>query len=330
MLSRHFLRAKALQSIYACQVAGIDNTLLAEKNFAYNISRINELGALQLASLREVVAAGRQVIEDGLHKYLPSEEDLHPSYRVVDNMFLTRLFDNYDYRQQSSRYTFPWAENTDVMRKIYTGFRTTKVYQAFITTEEGSFATDQRLALDFFKYIINDESFRDLFNERSLLWEDDFDQVAQYNYALLKGFTEETLNEAAPMATMSDERDERDMEAYNFARKMVINTTQNIKSNEALICKYLNNWEFERVPLMDILLINMAITEFTECPSIPERVTVDEYIELSKEFSTDKSKIFINGILDKLIIVLRSAGRINKSGRGLYIPNLDDEESTEN
>ena len=324
MLSRHFLRAKALQAIYSYKTSGITDPVSAGKSFDYNIGRLNELGALQLAALREVVAAGRQVIADGLRKHLPSAEDLHPSYRVVDSPFLTRLFANFDYRQQTEQYTFPWNENADVMRKIYIGFKETDKYRNFIVSEEGDFSTEQRMVCDLFKFIINEEHFRELFSERSLLWEDDFDQVAQYNYAMIKGVSDADFDEAMRLPMMNDQREERDVEAYGFARQLVLETCKNLETNEQLIRKYLQNWEFERVAVMDVLLINMAITEFTCCPSIPERVTVDEYIELSKEFSTDKSKIFVNGILDKLMLELRAAGKIKKSGRGLYNPDEDE------
>ena len=86
----------------------------------------------------------------------------------------------------------------------------------------------------------------------------------------------------------------------------------------------LQGWEFERVALMDILLIDMAVAEFIACPSIPEKVTIDEYIELSKEFSSERSKLFINGILDKLVLELRSQGKIKKSGRGLLNENSEE------
>jgi N utilization substance protein B len=120
-----------------------------------------------------------------------------------------------------------------------------------------------------------------------------------------------------------DSRNEKDENAYSFARNLAVETFKHIDDVEPMIRKHLQNWDFDRVALMDILLINMAVTEFTSCPSIPERVTVDEYIELSKEFSTEKSKLFINGILDKILIELRVAGRINKDERGLYDPDID-------
>ena len=148
-----------------------------------------------------------------------------------------------------------------------------------------------------------------------------------YNVVLNVVDVEENTNEASPCPQIYDSRNEKDANDFKFARKLTIDTYNHIDDVESMIKKHLQNWDFDRVALMDVLLINMAVTEFTCCPSIPERVTVDEYIELSKEFSTERSKLFINGILDKFIIELRSAGRINKSGRGLIDPTMLEEES---
>ena len=128
---------------------------------------------------------------------------------------------------------------------------------------------------------------------------------------------DESFDQASLLPLVCDPRDEADAEAYDFARLLLINTIRHRDEVEELIRKNLQGWEFDRVPGMDILLINMAVAEFTECPSIPERVTVDEYIELSKEFSSERSRLFINGILGKFIIILRSEGRIRKTGRGI-------------
>ena len=171
--------------------------------------------------------------------------------------------------------------------------------------------------------LLNDSTLRDIIFERDLLWEDDFDQVAQYVYMMMKELDEENTNEATPCPLVYDKRNEKDRNDYNFARELVATTYANIDNVEPMIRKHLQNWELERVAVMDILLINMAVAEFTSCPSIPERVTVDEYIELSKEFSTEKSKLFINGILDKLLIELRVAGKVVKNERGMYDPAID-------
>ena len=315
-----------LQTIYAQLSAGESNITAARKSLDHNLNRLNELAALQLAALREVVKAGRLVIAEGLNKHLPTQEDLNPSYAIVDNPFLTALLQNFDYQQQTEKYQFPWELHDDVMRKMYLSFRKGPKFSEYLAIDEPTGDDHQRMVLNLFKHIINTEDFRDLFFDRSLLWEDDFDQIAQHNYAILKALDPFLLDASTPLRTMVDERDESDMEALRFAHQLLAEALSHVPENEKLIRNHLKNWDFDRVALMDIIIINMGIAELTACPSIPERVTVDECIELSKEFSSDKSKIFVNGIIDKIILDLRSAGRINKSGRGLYIPGLDDEE----
>ena len=145
---------------------------------------------------------------------------------------------------------------------------------------------------------------------------------AGYRYAYFHGydtavqFDGDGQHDAAYLSKLLEviEKDEADMD---FARKLLRDTIATREEAEELIRTHLQGWEFERVSPMDILLINMAVAELTGCPTIPEKVTVDEYIELSKEFSSDRSRLFINGILDKLILELRSRGRIAKTGRGL-------------
>ena len=134
---------------------------------------------------------------------------------------------------------------------------------------------------------------------------------------MLKTLNEDNFDEAMIWPVMYDKREEKDEADMNFARQLLRDTVATREEAEDLIKSHLQGWEFERVSKMDILLINMAVAEFTSCPSIPEKVTVDEYIELSKEFSSERSRLFINGILDKIVVELRSKGRINKSGRGL-------------
>ena len=172
---------------------------------------------------------------------------------------------------------------------------------------------------------MNHEPLRDNLVSKSLLWEDDFDQIAQYNFMMLKTLNEE-LDESTLIPLMHDDRLEKDVEAYEFSRQLLLATLRHTDEVENMIRSHLKGWEFERVAHMDVLLLNMAVAELTSFPSIPERVTVDEYIELSKEFSTERSKLFINGILDKFIIELRSAGRINKTGRGLIDPSFNPDE----
>ena len=321
MLSRHFLRSKVLQAVYASQIDPVDITI-AERNFKHHINRLNHLGTIQVAALVHFVETASQIMDDAQHKYLPTEEERNPNRRLANNLFVNRLADNYDLRHHIEESKVNWGrvEYDEAFRHAYLDIVKMDEYRSHLATQQ-TFEADQQFALKIFKYLVNLEPLRDLIQSQSLLWEDDFDQIAQYNFMMLKAL-DSTLDEASPIPLMHDERYEKDVDAFEFAHRLLLVTLRHTDEVEALIRKNLRGWDFDRVAFMDVLLLNMAVAELTEFPSIPEGVTVDEYIELSKEFSTERSRLFINGIIDKFIIELRSAGRINKTGRGLIDPSL--------
>lgn len=324
MLSRHFLRAKALQTIYAGVTAKSTSEDELLKMFDYNVSRLNDLGLLQLSTLPQLTFTAERVYENETQKFNPNPTELELLHRWAQNPFVDRLSQGFEYRNIVNRMKIDWSNHFDVFRKVLNVFKSSRQYLDFIAISKPTFDDERAIAVNAFKYLMNDDTLREIIFDRDLLWEDDFDQIAQYNLMLLKEQTEEMMDEAMRCPQVYEPRNEKDSNDFNFARQLIIDTFRNLDDNEQLIRKHLQNWDLERVAQMDILLINMAVTEFTCCPSIPERVTVDEYIELSKEFSTEKSKLFINGILDKMLIELRVAGKIQKDERGMYDPTLED------
>lgn len=320
MLSRHFLRSKVLQAVYACQVDPVAESTI-RFNFQKTLLRLNDLGVWQLSTLLEFQHAAELFLEEAAQKFKPTQEDLNPSQRLPNNRLLAVLNDNFAYRKQCDRLKINWSDAQDVFRRLFVTVRGSQVYRDYVNSDD-TFENDQLFVMQIFKLLMNDDALRDRLYRRDLLWEDDFDQVAQYNFMLLRSI-DASFNEASPMLLMHDENNPADVEGMEFACHLLAETLRNRQEGEDLIKSHLKGWEFDRIAQMDVLLITMAVSELMGCPSIPERVTVDEYIELSKEFSTDRSKLFINGILDKLIVELRAAGRIQKSGRGLYDPDFD-------
>ena len=319
MLSRHFLRSKVLQAIYAGRYEE-KNTAEVAKLFEYHIQKLNELGVLQVALLPRFVEVAGEVIEGGKKKFRPTEEDRNPSLRMLDNQFIRRMADNFELKKAMESWCGCWETHEDLIREAFLEFRKTKEYREYVSEgdketgdkETSRFEEDKAFAILLFRYLMNRESLRVVVGERSLLWEDDFDQIAQYNFMMMKTLEESSFDEAAVWPVMYDKREEKDEADMEFARDLLKNTMDTREESEELVKSHLQGWEFERVSRMDVLLINMAVAELTGCPTIPEKVTVDEYIELSKEFSSERSRLFINGILDKLIAELRSKGRINK------------------
>lgn len=325
MLSRHYLRSKVLQELYSCQIEAKDGLTLG-REFEYHIGKLNELGVLQVSLLPLMLKVGAAVIEDGRKKFRPTAAEKSPNLKFLGNVFLCRMADNFDLRRLTDQWGGCWEVHEDLVREAFIEFRKTNTYCEYLSHDDTDFAQDKDLAIMLFRFLMNRESLVAVMGGRSLLWEDDFDQIAQYNFMMLKTLDEATFDEAMTWPVMYDKRVEKDEADMDFARQLLRNSVELRAESEELIRSRLQGWEFERVALMDVLLINMAIAEFTTCPSIPEKVTIDEYIELSKEFSTERSRLFINGILEKIVLELRSKGRVKKSGRGLAMVGTDDDE----
>ncbi len=316
MLSRHFLRCKVLQELYACQMEDRDH-VTALKDFEYHIGRLNELGVIQVALMPRMLEVGERVIEEGRKKFRPTQAEKQPNRKFLGNEFLRRMADNFELKKYSEQWAGLWETNEDLIREIFIDFRQQKTYGDYLSFPESDFKTDKEMAINMFRYLMNRDALVATISDRSLLWEDDFEQIAQYNFMMLKTLDEEHFDEAMMWPIMYDRRVEKDEADMEFARQLLRESLAGRQECDELIRQRLQGWEFERVAMMDILLINMAVAELTACPTIPEKVTVDEYIELSKEFSSERSRLFINGILDKLVLELRSQGRIKKTGRGL-------------
>ena len=322
MLSRHFLRAKVLQSLYA-RHADPAEVYQVELFFKDSIQQLNVLGSLQLAVLARMRHVALRALDDLSHKFLATDEERNPSSRIHDNSFLLALADNVTLRHRVDAFPAGLMPDDDVLRQFFLQFRLSQIYRDYVESDN-TIENERNIVLQLFRALVNEDTVRSAICERNLLWEDDFDQIAQYNFMMMKSLAP-TFDAASPLPLMYDARVDKDEEDYNFAFNLLRNACLQYDDNEQLIRAHLNGWDFERVAVIDLILINMAIAEVTTCPTIPEGVTIDEYIELSKEFSTDRSKLFINGILDRLFAKLRAEGRIVKTGRGLAVMDSYDE-----
>lgn len=316
MLSRHFLRCKVLQELYASQIEG-KAPADSQADFEYHVGRLNELGIIQVSLMPRMMEVGERVMEEGKRKFRPTAAEKQPNRKFLNNKFLCRMADNLELRKRTEQWAGLWNTYDDLLHETFIDFRQQKLYGDYLSTPESDFKQDKEMAINMFRYLMNRESLTAAIVERSLLWEDDFEQVAQYNFMMLKTLNEEHFDETMPWPLMYDRREEKDEADMEFARHLLRQSLELRHESDEMMRQRLQGWEFDRVALMDILLVNMAVAELTSCPTIPEKVTIDEYIELSKEFSSERSKLFINGILDRLVLELRSQGRIRKTGRGL-------------
>lgn len=323
MLSRHFLRSKVLQTLYSCNVSDCNDIDVVQKNFMHNIESFNRLEINQIYTLVHLRNFAANFIEEGKQKFIPTEADKNPNMRFVDNAFIRQIAENHSFRLLCNDMKVDLVSEDAIFRKLHSTLRENPKYKEYMSAPETDYATDKAFAIEVFKFLVNEQNIIDFFNDESIFWESDYMQTAQLTLNILKKIDEKwSVDDALPL--IYDSTSQKEADDVDFAKELLNRTLLSWDEHVDIITKNLNGWEYERVPVIDILLIKMAITEFVNCPSIPEPVTIDEYIELSKEFSTDRSKLFINGILDRIQIEMRAKGLIQKSGRGLYQPNNEE------
>ena len=323
MLSRHFLRSKVLQTLYSCNVSDGNDIDVVQKNFMHNIESFNRLEINQIYTLVHLRNFAANFIEEGKQKFIPTEADKNPNMRFVDNAFIRQIAENHSFCLLCNDMKSDLVSEDAIFRKLHSALRENPKYKEYMSAPETDYATDKAFAIEVFKFLVNDQNIIDFFNDESIFWESDYMQTAQLTLNILKKIDEAwSVDDTLPL--IYDSTSQKEADDVDFAKELLNRTLLSWDEHVDIITKNLNGWEYERVPVIDILLIKMAITEFVNCPSIPEPVTIDEYIELSKEFSTDRSKLFINGILDRIQIEMRAKGLIQKSGRGLYQPNNEE------
>ena len=313
MLSRRHLRIKVMQAVYAFSQFENESIPAHEKELMKSIYKTEELFLYFLSSLLEIRHFAEKTLEEAKSKRLPTKEDLAPNLKFIQNKLLVYINKNESVKKAIASNGIEWSEYGDLMKKIYTNFKTSEAYTEYMSAPTSSFEEDREIVIRFYKsYIADEEMLLHRFEELNIHWSDDWYFINGYVLKYLKDvMPEHSPNRALP-GLFKDEEDDLDF-VKNLFRKTITNT----KEYQDLIVNQAKNWEEDRIAIMDFILMKMAICELTEFPSIPVKVTLNEYIELSKNYSTPKSKVFINGILDKLVPALKTEGKIKKVGRGL-------------
>ena len=313
MLNRRHLRIKVLQTLYAYFQAEEDNLKKTENDLFTAVDRIYDLYLYLMLSFGELKEIAENRIDENKKKIRPTEEDLHPNRRFVDNAIIAMLQDSYELRNAAEDRKVNWIgdENREMFRKIFLVMKESETYFAHMNSEQTGFEEEINFAVEIFKTeIANSELIYNFFEEKSINWLDDIDLACQMVIKTIKAAKENEMIEI--MSLYKDKEDEQE-----FIKQLLRKTVSMDTENLALIDDLTKNWELDRIAKMDILLLKMAITELQIFKNIPKKVTLNEYIEISKFYSTPKSHGFINGILDNAIDRLEKDGKMGKMGRGL-------------
>lgn len=312
MLNRRHLRIKVLQALYAYFQSNDPDYVKLEKELMSTVDNMYCLYLSFLLSFEEIKDQAEHRIEESKKKIRPTEEDRNPNMKLVNNRIFKLLADNPVLKREANENKVSWegAENQELFRKIYLIIRESETYFAYMNNGEDSFEDDLAFALELFKEeIANSDILYGYFEEKNIHWIDDIDLMCSMVIKTIKSFTEDVQN---ILPLYKDKVDE-----VFFIKELFRKTISLNGESEKLIDDLTKNWELDRIAKMDVLLMKMAIAELQVFPNIPTKVTLNEYIEISKFYSTPKSHGFINGILDKAISRLHAEEKIKKTGRGL-------------
>lgn len=318
MLGRRHYRIKVLQALYAWSQGGEPRIEVAERNLFRSIDQVYELYYLQWSFLLELIHFYRYRTEEAKSKFFPTDEELNPNLKLLENKLILQLQENSNLASKIAAYRFSWTEEQDMVRKVYQKLKSSKDYRHYLESGECSYEEDQAfIELLFRKIITRSAEFQFFCEERNIFWEDDFEVTAMFVVKTIKLMTPGFTANDDMIALFGKVSEEDIAEDRQFISGLFRKTIRQSEEWDTLIETRTRNWELERIALTDILLIKMALTELTAFSQIPVKVSLNEYIEISKQFSSRKSKMFINGILDNLVGDLNAAGRIRKTGRGL-------------
>ena len=313
MLNRRHLRIKVLQILYAFFQSKEIDVVKAQNELLLSVERMYDLYLYLLLTIPELKLAAETNNENRKNKLRPNESDLLPNLKWVENSLVLKIEESKDLNKVSSARKVNWlgAENQEIFRKMFLQVKDSETYFEFMENGLKDFEEDKKFALALFKNeIINSEFLHNYIEDKSIYWLDDIDLCCSMALKTLK--TAAPDKEISILSLYKEDDDEKE-----FILNLCRNTIEMDLENEKLIETLAVNWEVDRIAKMDVLLLKMALVELQTCSSIPTKVTMNEYIEISKFYSTPKSNLFINGILDKAISQLTKEKKIKKSGRGL-------------
>ena len=312
MLNRRHLRIKILHVLFGYYQDEDRDVKRARQALDHSTQKMQELYLLLLDMIGSMQALAIDRIEAGYKKQLPSPEDLNPNTKFVTNKPLRILANSKNLRKACDELGVGWGNRQELLRAIFRGLLENEEYQEYMASEERGFQVDRESLVRMFrKHMVNFEMFQDMLEEESIYWVDDLDLAASMVIKTIKTIKEGD-EEVNVLPLWRDDDDDKAFMEDLFTKSLSLG-----EANEALIQEGAQNWELERIATTDKILMKMALAEAQTFESIPLKVTLNEYIELSKYYSTPKSHGFINGILDQLFAKLKESGEIKKVGRGL-------------
>lgn len=308
MINRVLIRLKIVQIVYAYYQNGGKNLDTAEKELFFSLSKAYDMYNYLLLLMVEITKQAEKKQSAAKSKLLPTAEELYPNTKFVDNRFIAQLEVNRQLMEFSESQKKTWENETDFVKRLCEQIMESDIYKEYMAAETSSYEEDREVWRKIYKRIIfNNAELDQVLEDQSLYWNDDKEIVDTFVLKTIKRFEEKNADKQELLPEFKDEEDQ------DFARRLFRHTILNADYYRHLISENTKNWDLDRVAFMDVIIMQIALAEILSFPNIPVSVSLNEYVEIAKLYSTPKSGNFINGTLDGIVNVLKKDNKLNKN-----------------
>ena len=308
MINRNLIRIRIVQIVYSWYQNKNNDLRNAEKELMFGMQKSYDLYYYMLILMLEITRTYENRVESKRNKFLPSEEDLNPNMNLINNKFIIQLSENKQLDRYLNERPLSWEDNDIFVKSLLDKILESDTYNEYSQIESPTYDEDREFWRKTFKqFIYVNEELDDILEDESIYWNDDVEIVQSFVLKTIKRFSEKSDANQSLLPMFKDEEDKQ------FALKLLDETIINEKKYRDLIEKHTEKWDFDRIALMDMLIMQVALAEIFSFENIPTNVTLNEYIEIAKSYSTPKSNTFINGILDAIVQHLKNENLIFKN-----------------
>ena len=308
MINRVLIRLKIVQIVYAYYQNGGKNLDTAEKELFFSLSKAYDLYNYLLLLMVEVTKQANKRLNAAKNKLVPTKEELFPNTKFVENRFIAQLEVNKQLLEFSNNQKKTWENEADFVKTLCDKILESEIYKEYMASETSSYEEDRELWRKLYKNIIfNNIELDQVLEDQSLYWNDDKEIVDTFVLKTIKRFDEKNGAKQELLPEFKDEEDQ------DFARRLFRRTILNADYYRHLISENTKNWDLDRVAFMDVVIMQIALAEILSFPNIPVSVSLNEYVEIAKLYSTPKSGGFINGTLDGIVNSLKKENKLTKN-----------------
>ncbi len=308
MINRVLIRSKVLQLVYSYCLNNNKSLENLEKELDYSLAKAYDLYNYLLLLMPAVTRYARKKIELGKRKLKPTPEEIEPNTKFINNRFIEQLENNLQLQDFVKNQKKSWENSPEIIKSLFELISSSDVYKEYMASEDNSYEADRELWRKIYKTIIcNNNNLNSYLEEQSLYWNDDKDIVDTFVLKTIKRFTKETLPAEKVILPQFKDEDDR-----KYAMSLLGRSIVNMDYYRELIANNVKNWNIERVAFMDVVIMQIALAEILSFPSIPVSVSLNEYVDLAKIYSTPKSGSFVNGTLEGIVNQLKNDGILTK------------------